>query len=146
VELTLVLLALVAGAGLPVQAGLNAAFARAVGRAEWAALVNFGVGTLALAVWLAMLRAPLPAVGAFARAPGWAWFGGLLGAFYVSAITYVTPRAGVAVTLGLSVAGMMFASIALDAVGGLGLAIRPVTGARVLGAALLVAGVVLVRR
>ena len=145
-ELTLLLLALVAGAGLPVQAGLNAAFAREAGRAEWAALVNFAVGTLALAAWVAASRAPVPAAAALARAPWWAWAGGLLGAFYVSAITHAAPRLGVAVTLGLTVTGMMLASVALDAVGGLGLAVRPVTGARVLGAALLVAGVVLVRR
>jgi transporter family-2 protein len=146
VELTLLLLALVAGAGLPIQAGLNAAFAREAGRAEWAALVNFAVGTIALAAWLALGRAAPPAPSAIARVPWWAWAGGLLGAFYVSAITHATPRLGVAVTLGLTVAGMMFASVALDAAGGLGLAVRPITGARVLGAALLVAGVVLVRR
>jgi transporter family-2 protein len=83
---------------------------------------------------------------ALARAPWWAWAGGVLGAFYVSAVTHVAPKVRVAVTLGLTVAGTMFASIALDAVGGLGLAVRPVTGGRVLGAALLVLGVSLVRR
>jgi transporter family-2 protein len=146
VELTLLLLALVAGAGLPVQAALNAAFAREAGRAEWAALVNFAVGTLSLGAWLAASRVAVPAAAAIARVPWWAWAGGLLGAFYVSAITSVTPKVGVAVTLGLTVAGMMFASVLLDATGGLGLAVRPVTGARVLGAALLVVGVVLVQR
>jgi transporter family-2 protein len=146
VELTLLLLALVAGAGLPVQAGLNAALARQAGRAEWAALVNFAIGTLGLAVWLAATRAAPPAAAALARAPWWSWTAGLLGAFYVSSVTHVAPRLGVAVTLGITVAGTMFASVALDAVGGLGLAVRPVTGARVLGAALLVVGVVLVRR
>jgi len=146
VELTLFLIALVAGAGLPVQTALNAALARQAGRAEWAALVNFGVGTLALAAWLVASRAAVPAASALARTPWWAWTGGLLGAFYVSAVTWAAPRLGVAVTLGLTVTGMMLASVALDAVGGLGLAVRPVTGARVLGAALLVAGVYLVRR
>ena len=145
-ELTLFLLALVAGAGLPLQAGFNAALAREAGRAEWAALVNFAVGTVALAAWLAASRAAMPSLAALGRAPWWGWAGGLLGAFYVSAVTFSAPRLGVAVTLGLTVAGMMGASIALDAVGGLGLAVRPITGARVLGAALLVAGVYLVRR
>ncbi len=145
-ELTLLVLALVAGAGLPVQAGLNAAFAREAGRAEWAALVNFAVGTLALAAWLAASRATVPAPAAIARAPWWAWAGGLLGAFYVSAITHAAPRLGVVVTLALSIAGMMLASLALDTTGALGLTVRPLTGARVLGAVLLVAGVWLVRR
>jgi bacterial/archaeal transporter family-2 protein len=146
VALELFLIALVAGAGIPVQAAFNTALARAAGRAEWAAFVNFGVGFLALGAWLAASRASFPAAQALSRAPAWAWLGGLLGAFYVSAVTHVAPRLGVAVTLGLTIAGTMFASIALDAVGALGLAVRPVTGARVLGAAFLVAGVLLVRR
>jgi transporter family-2 protein len=146
VELPLVLLVLVAGAGLPVQASFNAALARHAGRAEWAALVNFAVGTVLLAAWLLLRRAALPATGALARAPAWAWAGGALGAFYVSAITHAAPRLGVVVVLGLSIAGMMLASLALDATGALGLAVRPLTVGRLLGAALLVAGVFLVRR
>jgi transporter family-2 protein len=146
VELTLFLVALLAGAGLPFQAAFNASLAREAGRAEWAALANFAVGTVALGVWLAASRAALPASEALSRAPAWAWAGGLLGAFYVSAITFVAPRLGVAVTLGLTVAGMMLTSLAIDATGGLGLAARPLTGARILGAALLVGGVYLVRR
>jgi transporter family-2 protein len=146
VQLELFLLALIAGAGLPLQAGFNAALARHAGRTEWAALTNFAVGTLLLAAWIAVRRVPLPAASALARAPAWAWAGGLLGAFYVFAITYAAPRLGVALTLGVSIAGTMVASLALDATGGLGLAMRPLSAARVLGAAFLVLGVVLVRR
>jgi transporter family-2 protein len=145
-DLPILLLVLVAGAGLPVQASFNAMLARHAGRAEWAAFVNFAVGTVLLAGWLALRRAPVPAAGALARAPLWAWAGGVIGAFYVSAITRAAPRLGVVVTLALSIAGMMLASLALDASGALGLTVRPVTGARALGAALLVAGVWLVRR
>jgi transporter family-2 protein len=146
VQLELFLIALLAGAGLPVQASFNAALARQAGRAEWAALVNFAVGTVLLGAWVALRRAPVPQAAALARAPAWAWAGGLLGAFYVTAVTHASPRLGVALTLGLSIAGTMFASLALDATGALGMAVRPLTGARVLGAALLVAGVYLVRR
>lgn len=145
-ELPLLLVALVAGAGLPVQAAFNATLARHAGRAEWAALANFAVGTVFLAGWLLARGAALPAGSALARAPLWAWAGGLIGAFYVSVVTHVAPRLGVAVTLALSIAGMMLASLALDATGALGMMVRPITGARALGAALLVAGVLLVRR
>ncbi len=145
-EILLVFLALAAGAGLPVQAGVNAAIARHAGRPEWAALVNFGVGLVGLAAWLAATRAAPPSIAALAKAPLWAWSGGLLGAFYVSAVVVLAPRLGVAATLGLSVAGQMVAALALDHAGALGLAVRPVTGTRLLGAALLVAAVVLIRR
>jgi transporter family-2 protein len=146
VELPLLVIALVAGAGLPVQASVNAALARHAGRAEVAAFISFLVGALALAGWLVARRIALPAAGALARAPLWAWTGGLLGAFYVSVITHVAPRLGVVVTLALSIAGMMLASLVLDATGALGMTLRPLNGARVLGAALHVLGVLLVRR
>jgi len=145
-EIVLVLLALAAGAGLPVQAGVNAALARHAGRPEWAAFVNFAVGLAALAAWLAALRLAPPPALAVARAPWWSWAGGLLGAFYVSAITFLAPRLGVAATLGLAVGGQMVAALALDRFGALGLEIRPMTPSRLAGAALLVVAVVLIRR
>ncbi len=145
-EIVLVLLALAAGAGLPVQAGVNAALARHAGRPEWAAFVNFAVGLVALAAWLAALRLAPPPALALSRAPWWAWTGGFIGAFYVSAITLLAPRLGVAATLGLAVAGQMVAALALDRVGALGLELRPMTPSRLAGAALLVVAVVLIRR
>lgn len=145
-ELLLVLLALVAGAGLPVQVGVNAAIGRHLGRPEWAAVVNFAVGLAALAAWTLALRLPVPPLATAARAPWWAWTGGLLGAFYVTSAVILAPRLGVTATLALSVAGQMAAALALDHAGALGAAVRPVGWAQVLGAALLVAGVVLLRR
>src|SRR5512134_761478 len=116
-EIVLVALALAAGAGLPVQAGVNAAMARHVGRPEWAAFVNFAVGIVALGAWLFALRLAPPPALAVARAPWWAWTGGLLGAFYVSAIVLLTPRLGVAATLGLAVAGQMVGAFLMDHAG-----------------------------
>ena len=144
--IVLVLLALAAGSALPVQAGVNAALGRYAGRPEWAAFVSFAVGLAALGAWLAALRLAPPPALTLARAPWWAWGGGVLGAFYVSAIVLLTPRLGVAATLALSVAGQMVAALALDQLGALGLEIRPVTPTRLLGAALLVVSVVLIRR
>ena len=145
-ELVLVVVALAAGAGLPVQAGANAAMARYTGRPEWAALVNCAVAFLAVAAWVIALRLAPPSGPALARAPLWAWTGGVLGAFYVVAVVILAPRLGVAATLGLSVAGQMALAAAFDHFGAMGLEVRPISGARLLGAALLVVGVVLVRR
>jgi transporter family-2 protein len=124
---------------------MNAEMARHAGRPEWAALVNFAVGFVALLGWVLATRA-VPGSGALGRAPPWAWAGGLLGATYVSAVVFLVPRLGVALTLGLTVAGQMAGALLLDHAGWLGLAARPVTGARLLGAALLVGGAVLIRR
>jgi transporter family-2 protein len=145
-EILLVLLALAAGALLPLQAAINAALRTHAGRAEWAAVVSFAVGLLGLLAWVTASRQPAPALAALGRAPWWAWIGGLLGAAYVTLVILLTPRLGVAATLGLAVAGQMGAALAMDHFGWLGLAARPVSAAHLAGAALLVAGVVLLRR
>ena len=144
-DLVLMLLGLVAGAGFGLQAGLNNALRASVGRPEWAALVNFGVGLVALAACVVVLRLPWPA-GALSRAPWWKFGGGFLGAFYVYTVVLLTPRLGVATTLALSVAAQMTVAVLLDHLGGLGVEVRHVTGGRVIGVAMLIAGVVLVRR
>ncbi len=145
-QILLVVLALAAGSALPVQAGVNAAIARYAGRAEWAGFISFAVGVVGLALWLAAARLAPPSALALSRAPWWAWLGGLLGAFYVTAVVFLTPRIGVAATLGLAVAGQMIGALVLDQLSAFGLAYRPLTPSRLAGAALLVVAVVLIRR
>lgn len=140
------LLALLAGAGLPVQASVNSALRLHLGRPEWAALVNFLVGSAALGCVLLAQRATAPPAEALARAPWWAWTGGLLGAFFVAVTVVLTPRLGVVAMLALMLAGQVVAAVAFDHFGLLGLATRAFTPSRALGAALLVAGVLLVQR
>jgi transporter family-2 protein len=144
--LLLVLLGLAAGAVLPVQASVNSAMGRHLGRPEWAALVNFAVGAVGLACWLLVQRAPVPVAEQVGRAPWWAWTGGLLGAFFVSMVVLLAPRLGVATTLALAVAGQMAAAVLIDQQGWFGVAPRPVDLPRAAGALLLVVGVVLLRR
>lgn len=142
----LISVALVAGVMLPVQAGVNAAMGRHAGRPEWAAFVNFAVGLVALGVWLAANRVRAPTMAALHAAPAWSWLGGVLGAFYVSAVVLLTPKLGVTVTLGLTLAGQMVGALLLDHAGALGLAHRPVSPARIAGVLLLFGGVMLIRR
>jgi transporter family-2 protein len=142
----LVLLGLAAGAGLPVQASVNSALRTHLGRPEWATLVNFACGTVVMATVLLLQRATVPSGAQASAAPWWSWTGGALGAFFVFSAVVLTPRLGLATSATLFVAGQSIAALALDHAGAFGLAQRAATPARLLGAALLVAGVVLVRR
>jgi transporter family-2 protein len=144
--LLLALFALAAGVGLPVQAGVNTALARHLGRPEWAAVTNFAVGLVGLCLWTLVSSARLPSPSQLAAVPGWAWVGGLLGAFYVTAVILLTPRLGLATTLGLLVAGQLAAALVFDRLGAFGVDARPITPARALGVALLIAAVALIRR
>jgi transporter family-2 protein len=140
------LLALLAGVLLPIQAGVNAQLRASLGEPLMAALVSFLVGTVGLAALTIALRLSVPATAAFTRTPWWHWAGGLLGAGYVVATIVLAPRLGAATLIAAVVAGQMVASLVLDQYGLVGFPIHPITGARVLGAALVIGGVLLIQR
>jgi transporter family-2 protein len=93
-----------------------------------------------------VMREPWPAAKALGQTPWWALMGGLLGAAYVMATVVVTPRLGPGLTLGAIVAGQMIVALVLEQAGALDVARHPITLGRVLGVALIVGGVVLLRR
>jgi len=140
------LLAILAGALLPVQTGINLQLRGVFGQPIVAALVSFIVGTSGLALLVTALRAPMPLGEACARSAWWNWIGGLLGAVYIVAAIVLAPRLGAATLVAALVAGQMVASLLIDHFGWVGFAIHPVNPLRILGAALVVGGVVLVQR
>ena len=140
------LLAILIGAGLPVQAGVNSQLRTGLGSPVLAAAVSFFVGTIALAGLAAAQRAALPGAVVLTRIPWWAWCGGLLGAVYVAASIVLVPRLGAATLAAAIVAGQMAAALVLDQFGLVGYARHPLSLPRLLGALLLLAGVYLVQR
>lgn len=140
------LLTFLAGAGLVVQVGMNAAVGQAFGRPLLGALVNFVVGLAALMLVALATRAPLPNREALAAVPWWAWLGGMMGALYVTTATTAGPRLGALLLLALGVAGQMVASLVVDHYGLLGFPQQPVTAAKIVGVLLLCAGIALVAR
>ena len=142
----LLLFAFAAGAALPVQFSINAVLRGFVGGPAVAATISFFGGTLALIVVALALRESWPLGEAVARAPGWAWVGGLLGALYVLATIVVIPRLGAATTVGLILAGQVLASIIIDHFGLIRVPVHELNISRLAGAVLIVIGVALVQR
>jgi len=140
------LLALAAGVLLPVQAGLNAQLRSALGSPVAAALVSFLVGTVGLATVALLLRTPLPLGRAWAATSPWQWSGGLIGAVYVLAAIVLAPRLGAATLIAAVVAGQMVTSLVLDQYGLVGFPVHSLTPVRLVGAALVIAGVILIQR
>ncbi len=145
-EFLYILLAIVAGSGAPVQAGINSRLSLAAGSSILAALISFAVGTLTLAAYTAILRLPWPLTKAFHGLPWWIWIGGCLGAFFVAVTIFLVPKLGAATMMASIIAGQMVASILLDHYGVLGYPLHPASGYRLLGVLLIVGGVVLIRR
>jgi bacterial/archaeal transporter family-2 protein len=144
--LPLLLLALAAGVLLPVQAGINAQLRSVLGSPLAAALVSFLVGSAGLALITVALRVPIAFRVAWASSAWWQWTGGLIGGVYVLSIIILAPKLGAATLMAAVVAGQMLASVVLDQYGLLGFPVHPVSAVRLLGAGLVIAGVMLVQR
>ena len=135
----------VAGALIAMQAGVNSQLVRFVGHPVIAATVSFVVGTVALAL-CSLGVGRWPTIAVLSEAPWWVWTGGLLGAVFVVTTAALAPTLGAATLLSVAVAGQMTFALFLDHYGLVGFAVRPLSVWRVLGAALVVSGVVLIRR
>jgi bacterial/archaeal transporter family-2 protein len=139
------LFAFLAGAMLPIQFGINAQLATWVDSPLRATLVSFAVGTAALLVVMVAAYRDWPAVERIGSAPWWVWVGGLLGAFYVLGSVVAAPKLGAATLVALILAGQAVASLLVDHYGWVGFEEHPITPGRLVGIALVAAGVALVR-
>jgi transporter family-2 protein len=140
-----ILLVVLAGGMIALQAPTNAILARAGGSPVLAALISFAVGTVTLLlVWLASGNRPRPVT--FAGLPAYAWLGGAYGALYVAVAAYAAPKIGLAALITIGIAGQIAMALLLDHFGALGLPREPINLGRVAGSLLVIAGVVLVRR
>ena len=144
-ELFLIFLVVLAGATMPVQAGINAQL-----QAHWAnssvlaALISFAVGTLGLAVVVLASRIPIPPL--VGKTALWHWSGGLLGAYFVTIMAFLAPRMGAAALVAFILAGQVGMSLICDQFGLLGYAQRAATWPRLLGLVMVGGGVFLIRR
>lgn len=140
-----VLLGVGAGCLVGMQAPINSRLGKAVG--TWpAATVSFLVGTIALVAVVAVVRGEIGNLGHVGRAPWWALIGGLLGAVYVTVALVAVRTLGASGLTAVVITGQLAISVVIDRFGLLGVARQHVGAQRILGLALLVAGVLLVVR
>jgi bacterial/archaeal transporter family-2 protein len=139
---TFVLLAVLGGMAIALQALINARLQQSAGNAVFAGTISFGVGLLAL---LAALATQSFSFSGLSSAPWWAWTGGALGAFYIVMSIFLVPRIGAAALIGSAVLGQMLFSLVADHYGILGTQVRPAGLARIAGAVLIMVGVALIR-
>ncbi len=139
------LFAVAAGAMLPLQFGINAQLAGWLGSPLRATLVSFAVGAAVLLVATLAFARGISGERSLGAAPWWVWVGGFLGAFYVLGSVVTAPKLGAAALFAFILAGQAVASLAVDHFGWVGFDESPVSPGRLLGLALVAAGVAAVR-
>ena len=140
-----VILTAAAGGLIAMQAPINSGLGKAIGSLP-AASFSFAIGLVAL-VGITLVSGE--GFGRLGEIGGLSWYyliGGLLGAVYVTTVLITVRTLGAGGVTAATIAGQLTLSVVLDQLGILGLAQREITPARVVGVALLAAGVVLVVR
>ena len=139
------LLAAAAGVALVMQQALMTTLRSALNSNLWPGFASYFIGTICMAALVMALREPIPPAASLARIPWWAWSAGLFGAIFIGLSILLVPQLGAAAFFALLVAGQLIGSMVFDHFGLLGLPVNPISAMKLLGALLLVGGVLLIR-
>ena len=145
-RLLLLLLVALGGAGLTLQMAWNARLRTSTGSPVLTTIISVFVTLLSLALVWASGATNRGSIPAFNSLPKWAWFGGVFAAYYLVASLIGIPKLGAAAVFSLVIAGQMVAALILDSTGAFGVTQIPLSTSRVLGAALLLIGVILIQK
>lgn len=141
-KLPFVLLALLGGAALPMQIGINGSLRQIVGSAMQAATISFSVGALAGLIASLVMREGTPSLEKLGQVAPWMWLGGFFGVFYVWTTIVAGPRLGALLAVSLVIAGQVLMSVALDHFGALGFPQSSVSPLKLFGVGCVIVGVV----
>ncbi|HWA35889.1 MAG TPA: DMT family transporter [Cyclobacteriaceae bacterium] len=139
-------LALITGALIPVQAATNTVFSKSIGNPYITGLMVFIVGLIGMIVFILLSRTPLPARQQLVSAPMYGYLGGIIVATYVVMITILTPRIGVGPAIALIVTGQIICAVTIDHFGFFNVAVRQVSIARIAGVLMMIGGIYLVMK
>lgn len=123
------------------QSAINGHLGQVTGSPVSAALVSFAVGVTALVIVNIVLRwRPRIERPEGKPNPWWMWIGGVLGALFIFGNAALVPQIGTGLTVVAGLLGSMLGSLIIDRVSG-----ALIKSRQVLGIALLLTGVVLIR-
>ncbi|GAA4277583.1 DMT family transporter [Aquimarina mytili] len=145
-QILYIVVAIIAGAVLPIQAGLNVQLGKSVQQPIFAAFASFLIGSLGLLIYLFILKFNFTSIVQTKTVSPLVWTAGILGAFYVAVVIILAPRLGTALTFSLIVTGQMIISLILDHYGLLDLPVKQINWQRLVGVVFLVIGVLLIRK
>ncbi|MBB4933889.1 transporter family-2 protein [Lipingzhangella halophila] len=137
--------ALLIGCLLAVQASVNQQLNKAVGTPFGASALQLALATGLLLV-LSLFAGAGTDLAGVADAQWWHLLGGLASPFYITSGILLIPRLGAVTTVGLFVSGQMFASVALDLSGALGVEQRPLSPGMAAGGLAVLIGIVVIVR
>ena len=145
-SLFFIMLSLLAGAMIPFQSAMNAQLGKSLQSPYFSALVVFIVAVIGLALYIFASGCSSPSVAQFAAAPKWSYLGGLFGGTYILLIVICAPKLGIGNVTVMILLGQIIAALIIDQFGMLNSVKHAVNWQRLIGVALLLTGVYLVKK
>ena len=139
------LITLAMGLLMPFQTAANSRLRGVVGPAYVSTLVSFSVSTLALLLVSLLAGIPiLPSHAMLAEAPWWSWFVGIVAVVTITIAIHLFKEIGQLQALVIPMFSQLIFSLMIDHFGWFGAKVIPLGTNRIIGALLLILGVLLV--
>jgi len=145
-SLILILLSLLAGFAVPLQAGTNAKLGNLLGYPLWATAVSLLVSLVVLIAIIIILNAPRPNLAAVQQGPWWIWMGGVAGVFYITVALLMAPRLGALNFIMAVLVGQLIVSVAIDYFGLIGFPKQSININKLVGVIVVIGGFLITTR
>lgn len=143
-NMSVILLMVFAGSLIALQGSVNSALGKYLEHPLHAAMFSFGSGFVALCLAALFMKAGFPGLSKLVAAPKMILIGGLLGTVFVTSVIFSVPKIGVASVVLACLCGQVVLSMILDHFGVLGMPKHSIDFKRVVGALLVISGLVLI--
>lgn len=138
-----IIIGLIIGIGLPIQTSINSRLKLSVGSPFLASLISFTFGTIFLAIiTLVKDKSLFFSTNLLKTQPIWLWLGGIFGVIYLTANILLFPKLGSVQTAIMPILGQIIMGLMIDNFGLFKSLVKPLTFTRVIGAVLVVIGVI----
>lgn len=139
-------LALLAGAAIGIQAGMNAQLGVLLKSPLLSAAITFIVACCCVLIVVAITTRQLPSLTSVQSVPLHLWFSGAISAFGVASFYFLIPRMGVGPMMSFALTGQLLIAMLVSHFGWFDLPIKPINVSKCMGVLAMIAGIVLINR
>lgn len=143
---SLIILAFIGGVLLAMQGALNAHLGVLLKNPLLASVVAFFFSTVFAVVVAAVSVEQVPSLKGLSTIPWYMWFtGGLFSVLGISLYYYTIPKLGISTMISLGLGGQLIFSVIAGHFGWLNLPTEPITLKRIIGAIVMLTGILLIQ-
>jgi transporter family-2 protein len=139
-------LAILAGAIVPVQVGVNAVLDQQLKSPFFTSFIVFLVGAVGIFISFFFTEESFPTGATIKGTTWWAWLGGLLGAIYILSLIILSQYINIGLLTILALAGQLVMAMVVDHFGWFGSTVNPISYLKILGLILIGLGIFLIKK